>query len=219
MDDRKVIRCEYAAFLKTGAACPDEKFALCGQNAKKRVADGEMMTCALYRYGRRLFLYAEFLGSELKPESFLSPLDQYLAPCPGWSGDALWAKMTPVFWHAEPLNADEWRQSRPRERRRGRIALLKRDKITEYVFHHLALTREGVFRGDKYMFISLLDDTLFSYFEEPRSSDNVSKTDTPSKAFEGWLAVDPESHFIPLPGSNGQNFLLIDSCFDTGEGE
>ena len=215
MDTRRVLRREYMAQLNQDDAT--QEMALCRREAEKLVKEGKLMTAALYRYGRQLFLYTEALENEVTPETFLSALDEKLAPWPQGGETVKWVRMIPVFWHAEPQNADEWRLSRPRQRRRGRIALLKEDELAEYVCHHFALTREGVFKGDKYMFISLYGRTLFSYFEEPRSSDNVLKTDTPSQAIKGWMETDPDSHFEHFPESKGQNFLLIDACFDVGE--
>ena len=219
MDERKIIRAEYMAQLARPAEGLAGEFDRCRAEALRCVAKGEIMTAALYRYSRQLYLYVEWIGEERAPGSFMGALGEQLNPWPQGDESVYWVKMAPVFWHAEPLNADEWRLSRPRQRRRGRIALLKDGMLTEYVYHHFALTREGVFRGDKYMFISLYGNTLFSYFEEPRSSDNARKIEAESEAIKGWMAVDPNSHFIPLPGSKGQNFLLIDACFDVGEGE
>lgn len=34
-----------------------------------------------------------------------------------------------------------------------------------------------------------------------------------SEAINEWLAVDPESHFIPFPEANGANFLIIPEYF------
>ena len=219
MDDRRVIRKEYMAQLACAPEGFEPLYSACRRAALALIQEGRLMTAALYRYNRQLYLYVESIGEEIAPECFMGALKEKLNPWPAGDGQVFWAEMTPVFWHAQPLSADEWREGRPRQRRRGRIAKLYPDKLTEYVYHHFALTQEGVFKGDKYMFISLYGDTLFSYFEEPRTSDNTTKTDVPSEAIRAWMAVDPDSHFAPLPGSNGQNFLLIDACFDVGEGD
>ena len=88
----------------------------------------------------------------------------------------------------------------------------------EYVYHHFAIVREGLLRGDKYMSIALHEDVLFSYFEEPRSCVNIRRTQAgESQAIQGWLDAVPEDHFIPLPGSGGQNFLLLPALFDVGQ--
>ena len=219
MDTEKILRTEYMAQLRADADDLAASYAACRKEALGLIRGGKLMTAALYIYSRQLYLYTESVGTECAPESFLHPLAGKLSPWPQGDESVDWVRMTPVFWHAEPESADQWRLSRPRERRRGRIAYLKPDMLTEYVYHHFALTREGVFPGDKYMFISLYGTTLFSYFEEPRSSDSILNTGAPSKAIRSWLATDPDSHFIHLPGSKGQNFLLLPACFDVGESD
>ena len=215
----KVIRNEYLCMLKNELPLDHAAFAACREGALRLIKTGRLMTAAMYMYKKQLFLYTESLENEVTPEEFLSPLGEIILPQPLEGEAAPWVKMVPVFWHAEPTDAASWRESRPRQRRRGRIAYLFNDKLTEYVYHHRALTEEGVFRGDKYMFISLWGNLLFSYFEEPRSSDNVNGSSEQSRAINDWMRVDPDSHFKKLPGSNGQNFLLIEACFDVGESD
>ena len=102
-------------------------------------------------------------------------------------------------------------------RRCGRIAYLKEEKLFSYVTYHDALVREGLLKGAKYQAIALHEDILFSYFEEPRQSINIKKDDIQeSKVIKQWLAADPESHFIPLPESGGENFTLLPEHFAIG---
>ena len=172
------------------------------------------MTAALYIYGRQLFLYYEAIGEEMGPEAFMAPLSPLLSLWPEKENTVPWAKMYHIYWHCEPKDETDWRRDPKPLRRRGRIAYLKHDTLFEYVYHHFAIVREGLLKGDKYMSIALHEDVLFSYFEEPRSSVNIRRADGPeSQAIQGWLDVNPEAHFIPLPGSNGQNFLLLPECF------
>ena len=219
MEKNTVIRAEYMAQLKDAPEVNGARFAAARENALKLIRDGRLMTAALYIYGRQLFMYAESLGEKVGAEEICAPMSGSLSPFPQGDGSVEWAPMVPVFWHCEPESAAQWRLGRPRERRRGRIALLKPEKLTEYVYHHFALTREGVFKGDKYMFISLYGSLLFSYFEEPRSSESTLRIDKESRAIVEWTATDPDSHFIHLPGSNGQNFLLLPAVFDVGESD
>ena len=210
-----LYREEYRARLNTEEA--EEAFAACAARAGALVDAGRLMTAALFRYGRQLFLYVEAVGEELPPEELMAPLSPFLALWPEKEEDARWARMYPIFWHQEPLDADDWRRKTPPAARRGRIAYLKEDKLFEYVYHHYALTREGLHRGDRYMFISLHEDLLFSYFEEPRSAVNIRRTEEgESEALKAWIACDPDSHFVHLPGSGGQNFLLIPQVFAVG---
>lgn len=217
MDARPVYRCHYRACLREDAA-PDTLAALdaCRKAAAALVDAGTLMTAAIYHYGRQLFLYYEPIGEAFAPECFMAALHPFLLPWPEKDSVCDWALMYPVFWHAEPHSVDDWRRAPARERRRGRIAYLRHDTMFEYVYHHIALTQEGLLRGDQYMSVALHEDVLFSYFEEPRSSVNISGRNEASQAIEGWLATDPDSHFIHLPGSNGANFLLLPDYFNVG---
>ena len=148
----------------------------------------------------------------------MGPLHPYLTPWPQKEEIRDWAKMYHIYWHCEPKDEQDWKRNPKPLRRRGRIAYLKEENMFEYVYHHFAIVKEGLLRGDKYMSIALHEDVLFSYFEEPRSSVNIRRTEEgESQAIRGWMDVNPEAHFIPLPGSEGQNFLLLPELFTVGQ--
>ena len=215
MDDRKIIRCHARGLLR--GDMEETALRACEENARGMIRAGKMMTAALYYYGRQLFLYYEAIGEEVAPEAFMGPLHPLLTPWPQKEETRDWARMYHIYWHCEPRNADDWRRDPLPERRRGRIAYLKPENMFEYVYHHFAIVREGLLRGDKYMSIALHEDVLFSYFEEPRSAVNIRRADGESRAIQAWLDAVPEDHFIPLPGSEGQNFLLLPDYFTLGQ--
>ena len=96
--------------------------------------------------------------------------------------------------------------------------MLRHESMFEYVCYHEALVREGLLEGDRYQLISLHEDLLFSYLEEPRTPCNIlRRPGAASTEIAGWLATDPDSHFVHLPGSQGQNFLFIPTVFALGE--
>jgi len=220
MSGKPVFRCHYRAQLTAPLEeLPQgrEKTEACRKKAQRLIHDGALLTAGLYVYGRQLFLYYEAIGEEMPPEAFMAPLDEVLSPWPQKEETARWAKMYPIYWHCEPKDEQDWERRPAPLRRRGRIAYLKQDTMFEYVYHHFAIVKEGLLKGDRYMSIALHEDVLFSYFEEPRSSVNIRRVDGPdSQAIQGWLDADPEAHFIHLPGSNGQNFLLLPEVFAVG---
>lgn len=218
MDTRPVYRCNDRAQLTDDAQDIAELLKACERNAATLIAQGQLMTAALYHYGRQLYLYYEPIGSMIAPDCLMAPLNAVLSPWPQKDATACWAQMYPVFWHCKPQTVDQWKRCKQPDARRGRIAYLKHDTMFEYVYHHFALTQEGLLRGDQYMCVALHEDVLFSYFEEPRSSVNAAGSDEPSKAIQGWLDADPDSHFEKLPGANG-NFLLLDAYFTLGMDE
>ena len=216
--DRPVYRFEWRGRLDGGTEAEQQAaLAACAENARKAIREGSLMTAALYYYGRQLFLYYEALGEPCGPEKFMAPLEPLLALWPQKEETSPWAAMYPIYWHCVPRGEADWRRPRRSQRRRGRIALLKHETMFEYCYHHFAIVREGLLEGDKYQFISLHEDLLFSYFEEPRSHINIRREPgRPSRAIDEWTAVDPEAHFERLPGSDG-NFLLLPDYFNLGQ--
>ena len=75
---------------------------------------------------------------------------------------------------------------------------------------------EGLLEGDRYQFIALHENILFSYFEEPKEFTHIKKESAEeSRVIKDWLAVDPESHFDhTLSGKD--NFLLLPEIFSMG---
>ena len=218
MENRAVYRCHYRGCLTTDD--PEQLQPLldaCKAEAQRLIDSNEMMTVGLYYYGKQLFLYYEALGQCFRPEKFMGALHPLLKQWPEKEESCDWAQMYHIYWHHVPQGEADWKRDKKPERRRGRIAYLKHDTMFEYVYHHFAIVQEGLLCGDKYQSIALHEDVLFSYFEEPRSHVNIRREYTEeSKAIQEWLDVDPEAHFIPLPGSNGQNFLLLPDYFNLG---
>ncbi|PJM75097.1 hypothetical protein [Bifidobacterium simiarum] len=228
-----VERASYRAVLKPGI---DGTESLSGAvraaaaQAKRLVDDGVLLTVGMYRHGDQLFLYAEHIHEDERPnrdEIRRAPdgwgwLHGLLKPFPAMHGrdveDVEWAYMHPVFWFDEPKSVAYYMRRPVPDARCGRIAVLYPDRLMDYVCHHQAIVHEELLVGDRYQFISIHDNVLFSYFERPRDRGmrNISGIDRPSEEIERWLAVDPASHFDHFPEANGDDFLVIDTLFDFG---
>lgn len=217
-----IIRNHYRAQLTDGCADITAAAESCKNNAQHLIDAGKLLTAALYHYENMLFLYYEEVREDestqaLDADTFMAPLAPMLDSWPADGGSVKWMKMFHIYYHSVPKSVEQWQQDRHPEHRRGRIAKLREDKLFEYVYHHVAIVNEGLLRGDKYQSIALYGDILFSYFEEPRSSVNIKEDyEHESQAIEEWLAVDPESHFIPFPEADGANFLIIPEYFTVG---
>ena len=214
-----IIRNHYRAQLTQGCADITAAVENCRSNAQQLIYEEKMLTVALYHYENMLFLYYEEIkddadAEETAVDSFMAPLAPMLENWPADGSKVKWMKMFHIYYHNVPESVEQWQQDRHPEHRRGRIAKLREDKLFEYVYHHVAIVNEGLLRGDKYQSIALYGDILFSYFEEPRSSVNIKGDyEHESEAINEWLAVDPESHFIPFPEANGANFLIMPEYF------
>lgn len=196
----------------------DDFFWLCREAFARAKEEHRLLTASLYRYGRFLFLYAEGVGEEPLPDKLCAALAPLLQNWPGPveepCRDRLWVRMQPYYYHAIPDTVEEWMKNRAPSGRRGRIAVLSPGKWESYMGHHLALMREGLIEGDRYHLISLHENLLFSYFEEPKTMTNLQQKEAAhSEALEKWLLTDPESHFIRFAPGQGpgpdENFVFL----------
>ena len=163
-----------------------------------------------------LFLYYEADEEDYEPEKLVSDLNPFLEKWPSEKGLRNWAYMYHVYCHDFPVDWEDWKRITVPTQRRGRITRLKTDKLLSYVYYHKALVDEGLLQGDKYQFISLHEDMLFSYFEEPNNFMNIKhEPEKMSEVIKEWWAVNPEEHFVCYPGSEW-NFLFLPAYFALG---
>ena len=219
-EKQQVRRASYRAALRSdaGEAQNDRAFAECQRILEQEKEAHRLLAASLYRYGRFLFLYTEGIGETAVPEKLFAPVVPLLQKWPVTieepDNDRVWVLMQPYYYHAIPESAEEWMRNRQPSQRRGRIALLAPGKWENYMTHHLALMREGLIEGDRYHLISIHENVLFSYFEEPKTMTNLQrKPGAQSKALEDWLLTDPESHFMRFVPGQGpgpdENFMFL----------
>lgn len=210
---RSQYRCSFrpeakgAGFEKALAGCRERIWGL--------VTSGRFCNVSFYRHADMGFLYVEEITGPADIDLLMSDLAGFLRPWPREEGDRYFAPMINVYYHHIPdEDLDEWERERTTavKTRVGRIAFLFPDKLPSYVMYHTAIVQEGLLKGDKYQFISLHENILFSYYEEPRNNVNLKGTDEESKVIEDWLSVDPESHFDRIK-AQGSNFLVIPCLF------
>ena len=109
----------------------------------------------------------------LYPEAALVPLSPFLQVWPGQHDDRLGEHMYHIYYHSVPKSVEEWKREGVPEKRRGRIAFVREDKLFSYTYFHKAIVDEGLLLGDKYQSIALHENILFSYFEEPKHMVNI----------------------------------------------
>lgn len=213
-----IIRKNYRACMEEENI--EEALQRDAQTVHQVIQDGKCLTVALYRHENMLFLYMEALADckeeSLLPGELFPELSKKLAMWPEKDGMTPWAYMYPIYYHDIPESEEQWKRN-GRKIRRGRIAYLHEEKIFSYTYYHKAIVDEGLLEGDKYQFISLHENILFSYFEEPKIFTHIKKEiEEESKVIHEWLAVDPESHFDhDLSGE--ENFLLIKEIFSSAK--
>ena len=221
--DAAVCRGSFHAVL--GGEAGEAVFADFSAALQKAQAEGRILTASLFRYENHLFFYAEGLNRPFTPQGLCPALDAALLSWPPALGEAAprpWAAMQPYFYHDIPTTAGDWLRERHSGAQHGRIAVLKPDKWCSYMEYHLKLVSEGLLEGDRWHLISVQENLLFSYLEEPRTHVNIRhKPGVPSAELQEWLAVDPESHFEHFAkeqqGPDAPNFVYLPRCAGTHE--
>lgn len=213
----KIVRSHYRGHLKVE---DNNKLDMIVEETRKHIEayirNQQIMTACIYRYENMLFAYYESMEDEVSPETLFAPFSNYLCEWPGQASMRKWVKMYHIYYHAMPEGIEDWKRAIKPELQRGRIAFLKPEKMFDYVYHHVAITSEGLLHGDKYQSIALHENILFSYFEEPKTEINIKRDLTKdSKAIEEWLRVIPEDHFIK--GPENKNFTFIPALIAMGQ--
>lgn len=218
-----VERASFRAVLRRDAKEEEtgRAYAACRREMERAKGEGLLLTASLYQYGRFLFLYTEGVGKRIVPEEVLASLSSLLEIWPPIMGgndeDRRWIHMQPYYYHGRPECAGNWMEGRNPQSRRGRIALLAPGKWEEYMEYHLELVKEGLIEGDRYHFISIHENVLFSYFEEPKTMVNLqNRPGARSGVLDEWLRTDPESHFLRFAPGQGAgpdgNFVFMPCC-------
>lgn len=216
-----LIRSQYRCSFKelNNEELFEEMLNRCKEALSMLVTQGRLCNVSFYRYENMGFLYLEEMLSDneslLDIDRIMEDLKQYLKPWPEENGDRYFVKMINVYYHYIPEeNIDEWEKERTTSQkdRIGRLAFVFPDKLPSYVRYHNEIVEEGLLKGDKYAYISMHENILFSYFEEPRNNVNIKKSDEQSTVIEEWLKADPESHFDRIK-AQGNNFLVIKCLF------
>lgn len=192
----------------------------CREEFKALINDGRVVNASFYRYENMGFLYVEEnlekdTVEALDIDSIMADINPYLKPWPEECGDVFFAPMINVYYHHIPgddIDSWEYERTTAQKERVGRIAFVFPDKLPSYVMHHNAIVEEGLLKGDKYAFISMHENLLFSYYEEPRNNVNIKNSGKESEVIKDWLSVDPESHF-DRDKAKGSNFLVIPCLF------
>ncbi len=194
----------------------------CRAWAAHQVETGLLCNVSFYRYENMGFLYLEEIAEQAEPErprtnveELMAPLRAFLKPWPEERGDRYFVPMINVYYHhtaREDVDSWEYERTTAKKTRVGRVAFVYPEKLPCYVRYHQMIVEEGLLKGDKYAFISLHENLLFSYYEEPRNNVNIKGSEEESEVIRQWMAVDPESHFDRVK-AKGENFLVIPCLF------
>ncbi|SFF18170.1 hypothetical protein SAMN05216378_5327 [Paenibacillus catalpae] len=194
-----IERFMYRAAWKDG--CQKAGVAALQQNehVTSLVKQGRLMTAAAFHWEHNVFLYYECLDGKLAPEEVAGAAEPYLKDWPGQAEPRKWIRMMDVFHFNEPANEEHWLRKSPVEKRVGRVAHLRPEMVSSYVYYHYQLQEERAFFGPKYEIIGIHENLLFGYqefpnvTEEPVMPGRLSTKGTP----ENWSDSRMDLHFQP----------------------
>lgn len=133
------------------------------------------------RLGSMVILYAESGSADFSPEEAVD------ADMTAFPDGKRWIRLPNIFYYNLPENTDDWARNRPSVPL-FRVARLKYDSVSPYVFYHYQLQEETRKRWSRYYIIGLFGNILVSYDEtpsfpgEPRCG-SLGTNNTPEK---GW---------------------------------
>ena len=128
---------------------------------------GDLMTLSIFRWGTHFFTYWESISQHVPPEALFGDMDDLLAPWPGASAPRTFAPMMDIFHYLAPESVTHWQRQTPVDQSWGRLARLRPEMVSSYIFYHYQLQEEKPGIGDKYGLISLHENLIFFYQERP----------------------------------------------------
>lgn len=162
---------------------------------------------SLFASGSELYVYYECVEELVLPESLLAAANERLAAWPGGIPGRRWAAMMDIFHYQHPVSLRHWQRENESGEPYGRIALLKPEMVSSYVYYHYQYQEEKPGDGDKYGIIGLHENVLFFYAEQPATLEPAPYEGKLSTSLrpERWAEV-MEPHFIKWEGaSEGQS--------------
>jgi L-rhamnose mutarotase len=172
------------------------------KNCEAAIKNIPILTLSLFRNEDTIFLYYECIDKEILPVEILGDISKYLKTWPGTDGERLWVPMYDIFHYNKPLSLDHWRRKNEVKKPIGKIAKLKPEMISSYIFYHYQYQEEKPSDGDKYGIINIHENLLFFYLEEPSFKETAlydGKLNTRNSPNNWGEVMSP--HFINWKGT------------------
>lgn len=158
----------YRGQIRSGCEREFEDFFEENASRYKKMTDGgSLMTISLFIWQSNLFLYYETVNNDLPPQELFCELNSLLEDWPGESEKRKWMEMIDIFHFNSPLSAEHWKRKLPIVKRIGRLARVKPEMLSSYIFYHYQLQEEDHGAKNKYCIIGLNENLIFHYEEHP----------------------------------------------------
>jgi hypothetical protein len=167
---------------------------------RARLDAGQVLTASAFRWRAHYFLFYETVDHILAPQELLGGVEDVLLAWPGlpWqAGQRFFVPLMDIFHCVAPAGLQHWRRKQPPERIHARLARLKPEMVSSYIFHHYQLQEERPGSFDKYCLIGLQENWLFFYLEHPfvvETPPAPGKLNTANTPADWQAAMNP--HFM-----------------------
>ncbi|KWX77799.1 hypothetical protein AMQ84_11175 [Paenibacillus riograndensis] len=189
-------RCLYRGECREGGV-PESFFPSRLPQLNERMELLDVTRLSIFKGGKELFLYYECGGERHEPEKLLADNGELLQVWPGGEQPRWWVPMMDIFHYQQPVSREYWKRSQGERTPFGRVAVLKPEQVSSYVYYHYQYQEERPGDGDKYGIIGLHENLLFFYSELPATVEPVPYSGklTTNLRPEHWGEV-MEPHFI-----------------------
>jgi hypothetical protein len=158
---------------------------------------GEVMTASAFQSGASFYLYWESVQYAIEPDTLFGEVLLHLETWPGEAAPRQFVPMMDIFHGMPALNVAQWQRRQPIQRVQGRLARLRPEQVSSYIFYHYQLQEERPGSFDKYGLISMHENVLFYYQELP------AVVELPAPAGKLRTANTPDNwHEVMLPHFN-----------------
>ena len=140
---------------------------LCKDDIAKLIEERVLMTASLYRWENQLFLYYECIDKDIAPDFFLGGIRGLLEEWPALGGKEKWMSMIEIFHFDVPIDEAQWKRRLPVEDRAAKLARIKPEMLSSYIYYHYMLQEGKRDMGNKYCVIGLHENFILHYEEHP----------------------------------------------------
>jgi hypothetical protein len=163
-----IYRSVYRAQARPGQAeSAADRLIQLASSCRLGLAVGEVMTISLFRWRTHFFTYWESIDQPVTPDAIFAGMDDLLLAWPGAATARTFVPMMDIFHYLAAESVDQWRRKTPVDQSWARLARLRPELVSSYIFYHYQLQEEKPGSGDKYGLISLHENLIFFYQERP----------------------------------------------------
>lgn len=201
----------YLSWLAKKEDMTGEIQGLSQRRLRKAVAEGMILSSAIFKDEDRFLLYIESIDNPVSPSALLPELASLMEKSRWMDGKGEFVPLTDIFHNNEPIGREDWERT-AEYTPICKIARIYPQMVSSYIFYHYRLQEEQYGLRHQYGVIYERDGWLFFYKELPL------KVGRPSRAGKMKTKDSPENwdmvmkpHFWEWNNAEGEKRIWRDS--------